>query len=260
MRTATFFLNMTTISPRRKKIRLSFSTLLKAFIFLALVVGVGVWRQQVGNLFWLAAAPAAALRNSLDYTESARLRAELASTTAALADRDALYQENLLLKTQFGRDAKAHTVLAAVLMRPPGTPYDTLIIDAGKQEGIVQGALVFVGGGASIGTVSDAYTSTSRVTLFSAPGSSYNAVVRLSAETGKSIPVSLVGEGAGSMSAEVPSATPVSVGDTIVLPGIATAFVGTVSHIEKPAGGSFEMLYLHLPVNLFSLQFVEVRI
>jgi cell shape-determining protein MreC len=145
-------------------------------------------------------------------------------------------------------------------MRPPGTPYDTLIIDAGKQDGIEQGALVSAGGNSYIGTVSDVYTSTSRVTLFSAPGSSHNVLVMLSSRAGTGIPVSLVGDGAGSMSARIPSATPVSVGDYVVVPGIAMAFAGTVSHVDKPAGDSFETLYVNLPVDLFSLQFVEVRV
>ncbi|MDO8548465.1 MAG: rod shape-determining protein MreC [bacterium] len=238
----------------------SLPTLASVLLLAALVVAVSIWRAQAGSLFWTIVAPLASLRNSFDATENAALRAELASTTAALADRTVLYRENLLLKAQFGRDATAHVVLASVLMRPPGTPYDTLIIDAGTGEGVTQGALVSAGGNAYIGTVSDVYTSTSRVTLFSAPGVTYNALVLLSAEAGKSIPISLVGEGAGSMSAQVPSATAVSEGDTVVVPGISTAFAGVVAHIERPAGESFETLYVHLPVDLFSLQFVEVRL
>lgn len=250
---------MTTISPRRNRGRPSISAVASVLVLLAFIAATGIWRAQASNLFWLAVAPLASLRNSFDATESAQLRAELASTTAALADRNALYQENLLLKSKFGRDAGAHTLLAAVLMHPPGTPYDTLIIDVGAQEGITQGALVSAGGSSSIGTVSDVYSSTSRVTLFSSPGSTYNALLLLSGQAGTGIPIVLSGEGAGSMVAQVPSATPVRVGDTVVVPGIVTAFAGTVSHVEKPAGDSFETLYIHLPIDLFSLQFVEVR-
>jgi len=254
-----FSLNMTTISRSRKRKLPSPPALATAALVAALVVATIVWRTQAGTLFWLVATPLVSLRDSFDATESAQLRAQLASSTAAVADRNALYQENLLLKSQFGRDAGAPVVLASVLMRPPGTPYDTLLIDAGRQQGIVQGALVSAGGNAYIGTVTDVYAYTSRVTLFSAPGSTYNALVMLSGKPGANVPVSLVGQGAGSMSAKVPSATAVVIGDSVVVPGIATAFAGAVSHVERPAGDSFETLYVHLPVDLFSLQFVEVR-
>lgn len=252
-------LKMTTISPRRKKRRLSAPALAATVVLIVLATMVVVWRSQAGNLFWVVVGPVVSLRNSLDRAESARLRAELAEANAKLADRDALYQQNLLLKAQFGRDAKTPMILAGVLMRPPGMPYDTLIIDAGKREGIIQGALVSAGGGAYIGTVSDVYAGTSRVTLFSSPGITYSALVALSAHNGTSIPVSLVGEGAGDMSAQVPTATPVTTGDTVVVPGITAAFAGSVSYVERPAGDSFQTLHMHLPVDLFSLQFVEVR-
>lgn len=248
---------MTTISPRRKKRNL-YPALFVALVGGALISAIIVWRTEVGGLFWSLAAPLAQLRNSLDATESARLRAELASTTAALADRNALYQENLRIKQGFGRDARVKTTLASVLMRPPGVPYDTLLVDAGSGQGVKKGALVSAGGSAYIGVVSDVYKSSSRVVLFSAPGATYEALV-VTKHAG-SIPISLVGGGAGSMSAQVPAATPASVGDSVVVPGIATAFAGEVTHIQKTEGDSFETLFIHLPVDLFALQFIEIRL
>lgn len=251
---------MISLNRSRRKRGPSFPAIAIIIVFAILISAIVVWRVQIGNLFWIAVSPVASLRNALDATESARLRAELAKATALVADRNALYQENLLIKSQFGRDAQVRTKLASVLMRPPGTPYDTLIIDIGEKDGIRVGALVSAGGSSYIGTVSEVYSGTSRVTLFSAPGSTYEALVMLSAQKGKSIPISLVGQGAGSMSAQVPSASAVTVGDSVVVPGIATAFAGPVSYIEKPEGESFETLHIRLPVDLFSLQFVEVRI
>ena len=251
---------MTTISPRRKKGRPSPATIALVVLLAAAFISVSVWRTQAQGIFWVVVAPVVSLRNSLDETDTARLKAALASTTAALADRDALYRQNLYIKSQFGKDASTRAILGAVLLRPPGVPYDTLIIDAGTRDGVVHGALVSAGGSTYIGTVSDVYTTTSRVTLFSSPGSAYDALIVLSAQAGVTIPISLTGQGAGSMSAQVPASTPVSVGDAIVVPGIAAAFAGSVSHVEKLLGDSFETVYTHLPVDLFSLQFVEVRL
>jgi cell shape-determining protein MreC len=230
--------------------------LLMAFAIAVVVI----WRAQARSLFWTMVSPVAALRNAFDATESAQLRAELASTTAALSDRNVLYQENLALKALYGRSVRTPSVVASVLLRPPATPYDTLTIDAGSSEGVVQGALVSAGGSTLIGTVSEVYNSNARVTLFSTPNATYSATIALAAEPGKVIPITLTGEGGGSFSAQVPAATPVAIGDAIMIPGIATGYAGTVSYIDKQDGESFQTVYMHLPVDPFELQFVLVRL
>ena len=194
-----------------------------------------------------------ALRNTVGSTSNSVLEAELASTTAALADRNALYQENAQLKQLLGRSVANHTVLGAVLERPPSIPYDTLMIDIGKNANLTEGSLVFAGGNTAIGTVSDVYSDTARVSLFSSPGASYQALL------GGSIPLSLSGQGAGSMSGEVPAGTAVTVGEMVTLPGILSAFAGSVSHISQQSGASFITVYVQLPVDLFALPYVEVQ-
>lgn len=185
--------------------------------------------------------------------ENATLQKELARAQAELADRDALFMENLALKKSLGRpDAQAGVILAGVVMRPPAVPYDTLVIDAGSRQGVIPGALVAAAGGAVIGTVAEAYDSTARVALFSSPGAEYSALLR------GSVPLLMEGDGGGSFSGKIPAATQAAVGDVIVLPGIAGGFAGTISAIVAPEGDSFKTLYLHLPVNLFELRYVEV--
>ena len=60
------------------------------------------------------------------------------------------------------------------------------------------------------------------------------------------------------MTGEVPSGTEVAVGDSIVFSGISGGFIGEISLVEIKNGESFKTIYSHLPVNLFSLKFVEV--
>ncbi|HEV8666641.1 MAG TPA: rod shape-determining protein MreC [Candidatus Paceibacterota bacterium] len=222
-----------------------------------LCVVVIVWQNQLGSVFWRVAAPPLAMRNTFSQSQVSILQAELASTTAALADRNTLYQQNLQLKALLGRPQISNKVLSGVLLRPPGLPYDTLMIDAGTQHGIAAGDLVFAGGTLAIGEISDAYTNTSRVSLFSAPGRTYDAQV---AQTdGSVLPFTLVGQGSGSFSGEVPANSTVSEGDSVVVPGLGSYFLGSISHIDAPAGSSFETLYVQMPVNIFSLQYVEVQ-
>lgn len=230
---------------------------LTIFFLILLFLTVVLWRSQVTGLLWHVATPLLAIRNGFVASPIAQLKAELVSTKAMLADRNVLYQENIQLKNRLGRDGSVQTILAGVLMRPPSIPYDTLVIDAGSQQGITENDLVSAGGTVLIGRVAQVYPTTARVVLFSAPGQTYNAL--LSVQNGAShIPVEVEGQGAGSLTAQVPAKIAVAVGDPVVFPGIAGGFSSVVSHIDVRGGESFETLYMSLPVDPLALRYVEV--
>jgi cell shape-determining protein MreC len=223
-------------------------------IALVLLMGaVALLRQPAASLFWRIAAPVARVRESLGGSEAARLRAELASTSAALADRDLLYKEVTDLRERLGRaDAPSSRIVAAVLQRPPWTPYDSLVIDAGANYGIAAGSLVSAGGQGLIGRVSEVYDTSARVELFSAPGASYQALLN------GTQPVAVEGLGGGSLRTEVPAGTQVKVGDTVAFPGLLGGIVSLVSATETKAGESFIVVYMRLPANPADLRFVDV--
>jgi cell shape-determining protein MreC len=204
-------------------------------------------------------APVERFRNTLDASENARLRAALASTTALVADRDALYLENLQLKARLGRDADIDAILAGVIMRPPSTPYDTLMVDAGYAEGVAQGDLASAGGTTLIGRVSDVYKHSSRIVLFSAPGEGYDTLVQLSSQGGATVPLHMEGQGSGSLMGQLPANTQVAEGDSILFPGIASGFAGRVSKVTLTQGESFKTVYARLPVDPLMLQYVDVE-
>lgn len=254
------------ISPnpyeRSQRSRRRSSLLLPALFILLVVLVCGaviVWQNRLAGFFWHVSAPVMSLRNNLESSDASVLRAELASTTAALADRDALYQQNIALKAMLDRPQTSKRLLGAVLQRPPGLPYDTLVLDVGTRNGVVEGDLVFAGGTLAIGEVSSVYGDTSRVSLFSAPGRTYDAQVAPKAAIGTVIPLSLTGQGAGSLSGEVPAGSVAAVGDPVVIPGLGNELLGSITHIQVSAGSSFETLYVQLPVNVFSLQYVQVQ-
>ncbi len=231
----------------------SFRTFVYIIIFLVLLCASIEWRSTFSRVAWTIFAPIERARINLDASNNQRLRAELASTTALVADRNALYQENLELKARLSRDAGIQTILAGVLMRPPATPYDTLMVDAGSSAGVVQGMLVSAGGTTLIGTVSAVYAETSRVILFSAPGQTYQVLLR------GLVPVEMQGQGGGSLVGQVPAGTPAVPGDSLLFSGIASGFAGSISSIQAKEGDSFETLYARLPVDPLSLQFVEIQ-
>jgi cell shape-determining protein MreC len=167
--------------------------------------------------------------------------------------------QNLELKARLGRHASSSSsILAAVIMRPPGTPYDTLMLDAGTALGVEVGDLVSAGGSVYIGRISQAYPTASRVTLFSAPGESHNAVLA-ARNASSSVPFALVGQGGGSMTGEVPAGTSVSAGDSVVFPSLDLEVAGRVAAVDIVPERSFKTVYLELPVNPYALQFVEIR-
>lgn len=222
---------------------------------LVLALGAAaLWRGGASSLFWSVAAPVLHMRDALGDSENARLRAQLASTTLALDERALLYKENLDLKNRLGRTLHRRSILAGVLEAPPAAPYDTLVIDAGASDGIAKGDVV-AAGGTAIGALTDVYTNTARVSLLSAPGEVHQAFIL---SGGINIPVSFAGQGAGSIAGEVPAGTRVVVGDPITMPGVFGGFMGVISRVEAKNGESFKTIYLHLPVNLFELRFIEI--
>ncbi len=266
MRTATYFWKTTMISRdpflslQKSRRRSSWLGPVSVLVALALLcVAVVLFQKQLSSVFWQIGAPLTRARNALAGSEAAALQAQLASTSAALADRDALYAQNMELKKMLGRPQTSSRVLAGVLQHPPATPYDTVLIDSGAANGVAQGDLVFAGGNAAIGEVDQAYTTTSRVSLFSAPGRTYDAQVSPAAAPGTVIPLSLAGQGAGSFAGEVPAGSVAIVGDPVVLPGLGNELLGSIARIDAPSGSSFETLYVQLPVSIFSLQYVQVQ-
>lgn len=222
-------------------------------LFLVLLAAAAAWRGSLSGAFWQLVSPVMRARFATDDAAAAA-----ASTTAALADRDALYAENQELKRMLGRDAASKSILAGVILRPPATPYDTLVIDAGFSENVARGDEVVAGGTAIVGIVTDLYTHAARVTLFSAPGQRYDGLLHVNAGA-RTLPVAVEGQGGASLTAKVPAGTSVVPGDYVTLPGVASSFLARVSAVDRGESDSFSTVYLTLPVNPSSLHFVEVR-
>ncbi len=218
-------------------------------IVLVIVLGfAATFRTQLSGLLWSIIAPVMHLRFA--GTPDAF---DTASTTAALADRNALYAENLELKARLGRPGVASKrILAGVVLRPPATPYDSLVIDAGSAEEVAVGDAVSAGGTTLIGTVSEVSIHTARVALYSSPGTQYQAFLN------GTVPLTIEGQGGGSMTARVPSGTVVSVGDIAEVPGIMGGLAAKVRAVERNESESFLTLYFTLPADIFGLRYVEV--
>jgi cell shape-determining protein MreC len=161
-------------------------------------------------------------------------------------------EESNLLKL-YGRAPYVGEVVASVLVAPPQTPYDTVILDLG--EGAVSaGSGVYLLSGAFVGVVSEVYSNSSRVKLFSTSGEESNAVL----ERGE-IPIVLEGIGGGNFKITLPRDTAIESGDRILSPDIEANLIAIVEDVRLTQTDSFKTVLARSPANIFSLRLVVVR-
>ena len=249
---------MTTITHKRRDRGRGTRTFLLIILCLVVAGILVVWRGPLTGAFWTVFSPVfSGVQGVVSQGELSRLRAELAEAQARVADRDFLWRENLDLKSRLGRVPEGTTTrLATVLLRPPATPYDTLMLDVGLADGVSVGDIVFAGGVVAIGHLTEVYRTTARATLYSAPGEAHDVLILTE---GGSVPVVAEGQGSGSFVGKLPQGVQVAPGDTAYFPDLTPILAARVSATETAPGESFQTVYMHLPVNPFLLHYVEVR-
>lgn len=150
-------------------------------------------------------------------------------------------------------DAPAGTLVAGVLSQPGTSPYDTFVIDRGESAGVQEGALVYAGEAAAIGSVIAVYQESALVLLASAPGVHSTAYV-----FGPDIFTDAVGQGGGTLRIQVPQGIPLAAGNVVMLPGAGRGAYGTVVEVESLASSPFQYGYVTPPVPLRSIRYVHV--
>ncbi len=182
------------------------------------------------------------------------LQDEIASLKQKEIDYDAILAENQSLKAQFGRMENKNRVLAAIISKPPASPYDTFVLDVGSVEGVVLSDKVFISDTVIVGVITSVTSHTSLVTLFSGGGNKQQAIL---ARTGASY--ELVGEGGANLELEVPKDTDILWGDSFMYPGLSTSVIASVYYIDTNSQSSFKTIYLRIPGNVFQTRFVFVQ-
>lgn len=208
-------------------------------------------RQHVGGAltnFWSIFADKATLAS-----ENLSLQQKLDEANLGLLDLDAYKQENDGLKILLGRkDLAEKKVLAVILAKPNQSAYDTLVLDVGKNQGVKAGDSVLAGD-FIIGAVREVYDNYSKAVLASAPGETFTVRVGASG-----IDTQAQGRGGGNFIIQLPKEIAVKQGDLIKSPGLSPRIFGTVEDIEQNATDPFQFILFKLPVNINSLEWVEV--
>jgi len=213
-----------------------------------------LWRTS--NIFSRTFSSIAALvhtKESLE-TENQSLKAELDSYSALAIDSRAAEDSRDEILATFNRASTTPGIASAVLVHPPETPYDILIIDAGSTDGVAVGDGVSTPEGVSIGHVADVSAHTARVELFSGSGDKTDAVLERN-----SLPVTLIGQGEGNFEFDVPKGVAVAVGDKILSPNIRAEMIAVVGDVVSDPTDSLEHVYVQSVVNVSTIRFVLVK-
>lgn len=243
----------------------SWGLLALAFAVLVLLI-----RLLAPNFFWHSLTPAFRIASAITERSDSFFKgfsdaATLASTNEKLANENsALTLQNLALLEKMTdvsalagfapQKTASPKILAGVVARPPESPYDTLVLSAGTNDGITLDMEAFGEGGVPLGVVSWVTADFSRVTLFSSPG------INMSGWIGKaSLPVIIRGAGAGVMNASVARSAGIITGDIVFLPGPGMLPVGAVTRVDSDSSSPSVTLRITPTLNYFSISWVSLR-
>lgn len=184
--------------------------------------------------------------------ENRSLKTERDEANLALLDLDSYKKENAELKSMLGRSTAEKSILAVIITKPNRTTYDTLVLDVGEKQGVKKGDTV-ISGDFIIGRIGEVFSEYSKAVLVSSSGEAFT--VRIG-DSGVDTPA--LGRGGGNFFARLPKDVKIEKGDLVKSAEIRPRFFGRVEEIEQTETGSFQFVLFKLPVNLNTLEWVEI--
>ena len=186
--------------------------------------------------------------------ENEELKLKMKEQEVQLANYNTILNENLELKETLNRSPEdLDFILASILTKPNTSPYDTLLVDIGSNDGVSEGALVFGLGNVPLGRVAEVFANSAKVVLFSSPG------VETQASSSKdNIYAILYGRGSGNFEVSLPRDTEIDEGVEFSLPGIYPYTIATVQSTISDPRASFLKILLASPINIQEIKFVQI--
>lgn len=155
---------------------------------------------------------------------------------------------------RYGENATGNgVIIAGVLVAPPRSLYDTLVINRGKESGIAVGSQVYTAHDSFVGTVVAVSPYTALVELVSSPG--YVAEALIGKEQ---IRTQVFGRGSGNLIAVLPRDIDIAEGDVVVVPGLGGVRIGEVGVIETEQNDPFQQVRIRVDVHFSTLTDVAV--
>ena len=189
--------------------------------------------------------------------ENENQRIELDKLKFQLQSLELFRKENQDLMVEMGRSISKETskaIVAVVLSGPNIPPYENLIIDVGRDQGISVGDRVIYQPNIVIGEVGQVFKGSSKVRLYSADSVKTDVMVPVSP------PLHAVasGAGGGNFSLELPSSVELSRGMQLLIPGSDIYILGVIDYINIDPITSSQKVLIKYPFNMKNARFVHV--
>lgn len=227
-----------------------------------------VFRIIAPDAFAASIGPLARFSNALS-ARTAYLFSSFADAAALSKENETLVNESLALAsknqalTQRVADLTAllgnvstptKSIVASVILRPPESPYDSLLVDLGSRDGVTLHMLALGPGDVPLGTVIELHEQSARVELYSAPGKETNGWVG-----NTKIPLTIIGRGGGALEATISRSALIEIGDIVYVAGHGALPIGSVVRIDGDASSPGVVLRIQNATNVFSIIWVELR-
>lgn len=186
--------------------------------------------------------------------ENLFLKDKLAEMEAKFLAYEIFEKENKELKEILSWPNKNEFLAARVISRPPKSPYDILVVDAGSERGIKNGMQVWAYDNILIGYIFEVFVNSSKIKLASFPGDEISAVLFSSNSQ-----IIATGRGNGNFEIKIPKSIEVNAGEKVVTFGSNSMLLGIIDKIEINPSDPFQRLYFRFPFNLQELKYVAIK-
>ncbi|MCK6462207.1 MAG: rod shape-determining protein MreC [Candidatus Pacebacteria bacterium] len=163
-------------------------------------------------------------------------------------------EENEELKSFLGQTNNREYILGSVVFRPPQSPYDVIIVDAGSENGVAVGMRAVAYSNIMVGSVAEVLPKTSKIRLISFTGQETGVLI---GDSG--VPATAAGIGGGNMEIRIPSSVSASTSDKIITGGSFPLLVGAAEKIEADDLSPFKRILFRVPVNLNEIKSIMLE-
>ncbi len=185
--------------------------------------------------------------------ENSDFREKIIQLEAKISLMEIQEKENETLKAAFSAEERKKFILAGIVSRPPQTPYDMFITDAGSENGVREGMQVSGFGNILLGYVTDVFPKMSKIKLISSFGEETNVLLESSG-----IPAIAIGKGGENFEIMLPRAIKAEIGEKIIALGKQPMFIGIVEKIEHQSADPLQKIIFRLPANIQYLRQVFI--
>ena len=267
--------NRTAKSKKRKNLLIFFLAVC-VFLFLAvsasdgflssIVINISRPFARTGNFAdrWVTSLET---KNTLQ-KDNEDLKEQLKKVEARLLTFDLVKKENEELKNIMMGSMPENFLTAPVLSRPPLSPYDVLVIEAGADKGIETGMKVVAYNNVILGYVDDVFSKTSKIKLISFPGEKTDVLLLpfvgenqsgVSRSDAKNIFGVVVGMGGENFEMTLPRAVEVKSGQKVATVGENSLLAGVVEKVQIDLSDPFQKILFRLPLNIQELKYVMIE-